>query len=564
MRLMAVMTGCLALLMSAGEARSQTYTLADAAEAVAASDLRTLQYIAADQALLDQLQATDPDSLIEFHLALAQVYEDAGLEDEALEAWQAALVSISRIRGRGHISMADPMRAVARLTDDPAIRATWYENAYRIRRNHLGRAHPTLAPYLAELNAARAEAGLETLTEDGERLRSEPNFDLVNVYWATHRAPTGSLAAADMFGGRPGDLSFGVAEVSVPRDRAPGEIPRPSMWTFEFRPDPNRHMILNSVTPLAGRDAFFMQVRGVVGATERREVFVFIHGYNTSFEGAAIRTAQLAVDMNLDGAPILYSWPSRASLLGYGADTRTAADQRMIDDLAAFLADVSGRTGAERVHLVAHSMGNRFLVRALDRLSERADALRFDEVVLAAPDVAVDEFEATWPRIMRLGERFTLYASQRDRALQISQTINGMRRIGDSRQVVVTEGLQTVDTTTASSGLLGHDDFAGSALADFRAVMWLSLAPERRCVLETAEHEGRRYWAFGGQCPEQDFGEVTQMVRANGSVEAALSKLETDMAGVGLAARQQMERKRDLLRALFGGLSAAASPAGGG
>lgn len=564
MRWLLLIGACLALGLGAGRSHAQTYTLADAAEAVAASDLAALRHIAADPALLDQLQQTDPESLIEFHLALAQVYEDAGLEDEALEAWQAALLSISRIRGRGHISMADPMRAVARLTDDPAVRATWYENAYRIRRNHLGRAHPTLRPYLAELNAARAEAGLDALTEDGERLRSEPNFDLVNVYWATHRAPTGSQAAAEMFGGRAGDLAFGVAEVSVPRDRAPGEIPRPSVWTLEFRPDPNRHMILNSVTPLGGREAFFARVRGVVGATERREVFVFIHGYNTSFEGAAIRTAQLAVDMNLDGAPILYSWPSRASLLGYAADTRTAADQGMIDDLAAFLADVAGRTGAERVHLVAHSMGNRFLVRALDRLSQRADRIQFDEVVLAAPDVAVDEFEATWPRIAGLGERFTLYASQRDRALQISERINGMRRIGDAREVVVSEGLQTVDTTAASAGLLGHDDFAGSALADFRAVMWLSLAPERRCVLETAEHQGRRYWAFGGECPEQDFGEVTQMVRANGSVEAALSKLETDMAGVGAAARQALSRKRDLLRALFTGAVSAASPAAGG
>ncbi|WP_262423614.1 alpha/beta hydrolase [Brevundimonas denitrificans] len=297
----------------------------------------------------------------------------------------------------------------------------------------------------------------------------------------------------------------------------------------------------------------------MVDATERREVFVFIHGYNTSFEGAAIRTAQLAVDMNLDGAPILYSWPSRASLLGYAADTDTAADEVLIQDVADFLTDVAGRTGAERVHLVAHSMGNRFLVRALDRIASRADRVRFDEVVMAAPDVAVDEFQDTWPRIMNTGERFTLYASRRDRALQISARINGMHRIGDAREVVVNTGLQTVDTTAASAGLLGHDDFAGSALADFRAVMWLSLAPDQRCVLETAEDDGRRYWAFGGQCPEQDFGDVTQMVRANGSVEAALSKLETDMISVGVAARQELGRKRDLLRALF---TQAASPAG--
>ncbi|GAD60489.1 hypothetical protein [Brevundimonas abyssalis] len=167
MRLGLVIAASLALMLGAPDARAQTYTLADAAEAVATSDLAALQYVAADQALLDQLQATDPESLIEFHLAMAQAYEDAGLEDEALEAYQAALVAISRIRGRGHLSMADPMIAVARLTDDPAVRATWFENAYRIRRNHLGRAHPTLSPYLDELNAARAEAGLEASAKRG-------------------------------------------------------------------------------------------------------------------------------------------------------------------------------------------------------------------------------------------------------------------------------------------------------------------------------------------------------------------------------------------------------------
>ena len=349
-------------------------------------------------------------------------------------------------------------------------------------------------------------------------------------------------------------LNYGVAQVSVPRDRAPGEAPRPSIWRLEFRPDPNKHMILNAVTPIDSRDGFFERVSGVVAGTQRKEVFVFVHGYNNTFEGSAIRTAQLAVDMNLDGAPILYAWPSGANMFSYASDGRVTADPAEIESLAAFLEDVAARTGATTVNLVAHSMGNRLLTRALDVVAGRNAEPLFNEVVLAAPDVGVDEFETLWPRIVPTGERFTLYASQKDRALQASELINHMRRVGDARSVVVRDGLQTVDTTAASGGLLGHDDFAGSALADFRAVMWLSLAPDRRCVLQTAQTpEGGRYWAFSETaCPEQEFIEATTMARSLGSIEKALAKLNDDLSKAGLAARQTLMRKRDRLLALMG------------
>ena len=533
---------------------TQTVSLEAVAAAMDAGDLDALRAAAADAELLNQLRALDPDLLIAFQLALADAFAEAGLKGEAIDAYQQALVSILTFRGQGDISMAEPMTAVARLTDDPAIRAQWLLSAWDIREGVFGVGNPNLQPWREELNTARLAAGLDPLGTRGSPDGGEVNFDLVNVWYATHREQTRRTAPADIYGGRRGRLSYGVAEVSVPRDREQGEIPLPSIWSLEFRPDPNKHMILNSVTPVTDRDAFFNRVSSVVAGTERKEVFVFIHGYNTSFEGAAIRTAQLAVDMNLDGAPILYSWPSRASLLGYQADTRAVADTALLTEVADFLTDVANRTGAQRVHLVAHSMGNRVLERALDVIAARTPGRppMFNEVVFAAPDVGVDEFEATFPRILPTGQRFTLYASQRDRALQISQQINQMQRVGDARNVVVREGLQTVDTTSASGGLLGHDDFAGSALADFRAVMWLSLAPERRCVLETAETAGRRYWAFGGGCPEQEFVEDTQTVRADGSIEKALARLDDDASKAAALARDALIRKRERLAVMFG------------
>ncbi len=552
------------------QAQVQPVSLEAVAEAVDTGDLAALRRVSADQSLIGQLRSSDPDTLIAFHLALAQAYAEAGLKDEAIKAYQDALTAILQFRGQGDISMAAPMEAVARLSDTPARKAQWLLTAYDLREGVWGRGNQNLKPWLDELNAARVSAGLEPFASRGGEEGPPPppppppvpgqppstdGFREVQVWYATHRAPTGDLTPATFYGGQRAELSFGVAEVSVPNNRNPGTIPRPSIWTLEFRPDPEKHMILNSVTPVTDRDAFFQRVSSVVARSQQKEVFVFIHGYNTSFEGAAIRTAQLAVDMNLDGAPILYSWPSRASLLGYQADTRTVADQALLNEVADFLTDVANRTGATRVHLVAHSMGNRVLERALDVIAARTpnQPPMFNEVVFAAADVGVDEFEATWPRILHTGRRFTLYASQRDRALQISQQVNRMQRVGDARNIIVRDGLQTVDTTAASGGLLGHDDFAGSALADFRAVMWLSLAPEKRCVLETAQAaQGQRYWAFGGGCPEQEFVEDTETVRADGGIDKALAKLDADTAKAAIVARAALVRKRERLAAMFG------------
>lgn len=562
------------LVLAATPAPAQDGTgpdLQSIAAAVDRGDVAALRAASRDLALLQQLRELDPEAFIAFQLALAQAYQEAGLTADAEGAYRLALQVIREVRGDVDLSLAEPLVALARLQTDPGERLAGFEQAYFIREAVLGPAHPTLVPYRSELDAVRLEAnrnlaarGLDETpapppapTEAPVVAEADRNFRLIDIFWATHRAATGNPAPGEAFGGQAGPLTFGVSEVSVPRDRAVGSLPLPfSFLTLEFRPDPDRHMILNSVTPIGDRETFMATIAGRVGSSTRKEVFVFIHGYNTTFEWAALRTAQLAVDMNLDGAPVLYSWPSRASLLAYAADTRTVADTGLLDDVAGFLTELAQRSGAERIHLVAHSMGTRVLLRSLDRIAagSRGQPPLFDEVVLAAADVGVEEFETTWPRVLPTAERFTLYASRRDRALQVSAMVNRMRRIGDARQVVVQPGLETVDTTDASSGLLGHEDFAGSALADFQGVVWLSLAPDRRCVLQTAGMVDGRYWTFGAGCPEAEFVTAAEMVRTAGSYPRALTAFEIELSTAPPERRSLLERARDRLRSMVSAL----------
>ena len=150
------------------------------------------------------------------------------------------------------------------------------------------------------------------------------------------------------------------------------------MWRGDFRPDAAKHFILTKIDPSASVDAFAASARAQIGKSQRREALVFIHGYNSDFESSVFRAAQLAVDLDIDGAVFMYSWPSKGSLFGYIADGAQVI-RPMVRSLQEFLDIVVQKTGAERVHVVAHSMGNRYLLEALELLArevprERAKA----------------------------------------------------------------------------------------------------------------------------------------------------------------------------------------------
>ncbi|MEZ5947226.1 MAG: alpha/beta hydrolase [Hyphomonas sp.] len=93
-----------------------------------------------------------------------------------------------------------------------------------------------------------------------------------------------------------------------------------------------------------GMDAFVKGVKLELAKSKRREIFVLIHGYNTKFSDGIERTAQLAVDLEIDGAPVFYSWPSAGSVFSYKAD-RAQINDKAVCDLETFLLALSQETG---------------------------------------------------------------------------------------------------------------------------------------------------------------------------------------------------------------------------
>ena len=285
-------------------------------------------------------------------------------------------------------------------------------------------------------------------------------FTVVRVFYATDRAEVAEGFSLHYLGTKTkkGSLAYGSCEVSIPDTHTIAEIERPSIWRLEFHADPEKHMILQKVES-EQRDRFFRDVSGSVSASPAKEAFVFVHGYNVSFEDAAIRTAQLAYDFGFKGAPIFYSWPSRGSLLGYFADEKSVAET--VGDLKQFLQDVATRSGATTVHLIAHSMGNRALLAAVSQLA--ADARfknfnTFNSLVLAAPDVDRETFTKLVAQIRKPRSRITLYVSDHDQALVASHRLfHTEPRAGEGgSNALVMPGVDTIDVSKQSMDALGH------------------------------------------------------------------------------------------------------------
>jgi esterase/lipase superfamily enzyme len=292
-------------------------------------------------------------------------------------------------------------------------------------------------------------------------------YTVVKVFYATDRKQAVGEQTVRYLGVKSdkGTLAYGSCEVSIPETHTFAQLERPSVWRFEFHADPDKHVTLQSVMPEA-HDRFFRDISSSVAVSSGKEAFVFVHGYNVSFEDAATRTAQLAYDFGFKGAPILYSWPSRASLFGYLDDEKSVAET--VGNLKQFLQDVAESSGARVVHLIAHSMGNRALLPAVSQLAADPHFKHIDQfhtIISAAPDVDRDVFISMMQQILLPAKSsVALYVSQHDQALAASHALfHAQPRAGEGgSQSVVIPGMDTIDVSEISMDALGHSYYGDS------------------------------------------------------------------------------------------------------
>lgn len=298
---------------------------------------------------------------------------------------------------------------------------------------------------------AGPRAGL-TAQLSGQTLSDEPVLHIVT----TRRLVAGGRQSPFFDSSRSPRMAYAKAHLKAPDRSTLGRLSALvksdfSVQQVEYHPGEASQMLAES---LRGRDSL-----------------MFVHGYNQTFEAAALDAALLSEGIGFKGNTALFSWPSKGGLLDYGYDRESALIAR--DHLGEALAAVLTDQFASRCHLVAHSMGTLVTLEALRSYRDQHGDKGLDRLgalVLASPDVDLDVFKAHLSRLGPLRQKMTIITATNDRALDLSRRLAGGDRVG-ALPADAFEGLgvKVVDATDFASGLVRHDAFVANA--DVRAVI---------------------------------------------------------------------------------------------
>jgi esterase/lipase superfamily enzyme len=300
---------------------------------------------------------------------------------------------------------------------------------------------------------------------------------------------------------RSAEMSYGKVTVNVPPHKL-GLIPRAPK---EYRilgvriggANPKKHFFIKETKQMDGDE--FAQAIGVTG---REDALIFVHGFNTNFEDAACRLAQIVSDIHFEGAPILFSWPSKGdNFLDYAYDRESSMFSRQaFCDLLHLL---KSRANVPKVHVIAHSMGNQIVVDALANFTVNHHK-PLSEVILAAPDVDRDVFELLGSRLkQKTNGGVTLYASSCDKAMRVSRSVARFPRAGDipiEMGPTIVPNVDTIDVSAMGTDFLRHTTFAtrSNVLDDIGRLMSLGDRPpgRRTPTLQRLFHQAKPYWRF--------------------------------------------------------------------
>jgi esterase/lipase superfamily enzyme len=324
--------------------------------------------------------------------------------------------------------------------------------------------------------------------KDIVRTQKDVNVE-IEVFFATDRE---SEKTEDYFSGRRSELQYGRCLVNIPKNKALGEIPRPKWWKLEFSENKDKHVMITGLD-VFDAEKFFSALNS---NGDEKDAFVFIHGYNTGFKEAVHRTAQITFDLGFKGTPITYSWPSAAKTINYLYDEESVIYTK--SHMVSFFKDLQAKSKLNKIHIIAHSMGNRVLTNALMALQTEGffNETKFDQIIMAAPDIDAQVFlKELVPYLAGSSERMTLYASSKDKALQVSRGIHGsIIRLGESGDLITCcEGIDTVDASSTDPSFVGHGYFASTAplINDMFQLLNFNTAPANRNLLKRDS-----YWLF--------------------------------------------------------------------
>ena len=336
-------------------------------------------------------------------------------------------------------------------------------------------------------------------------------FEIRTVLYGTNRSIDVSVKDLKFTDKRSDELMTGLAEISVPRRRKLGTVKRPKslavaglqLWLQDE--DPKKHFIILDLKQLE-QNEFGRLAQEQISSAERFEnaAFLFIHGFNVTFENALFRAAQMAHDLNFDGPAFVYSWPAVGSTANYFTDMDSAA--LAAPHLDEFIDMILEESKVEKLHIVVHSMGNAALAKLMQstgtKLSER-HGKSIDQLILAAPDIDIGVFNQGAQYFTQHSNGVTLYACSTDKALLLSKKIrNDYPRAGDvpADGPAVFPDIDTIDVSAIGTSFfaLNHSVYAEDrgVLDDIGQLMLKGEHPPSLRMPTLKYDQLRNYWVM--------------------------------------------------------------------
>jgi pimeloyl-ACP methyl ester carboxylesterase len=269
-------------------------------------------------------------------------------------------------------------------------------------------------------------------------------------------------------------------------------------------------LISEDELPADATDRFADAINEQLAVSKKKHVYFYVHGYKVVYENPVLVSAELWHFLGYDGAFIAYAWPSTPSKFAYIKDSDTAAGYAR--NFRLLLEFVAENTDAEEIHVIGYSNGTRLVLRAMEQLAlihegESADEiwkqLRLRNVILIGSDLDRGVFGAYLSDgILNVSKHLSIYMSQYDKALGVSQFLTRRQRLGQlwggkggeihplARQALIDFRDQisfiNVSDAEGSDTGNGHGYFLSSpwASSDILMTMYYGLTPEQRGLVE--------------------------------------------------------------------------------
>ena len=263
----------------------------------------------------------------------------------------------------------------------------------------------------------------------------------------------------------------------------------------------------------AGRQ-FASQINAHLARSENKDIFIYTHGYNVDFDYSTLVSKELQHFLGYQGAFISYNWTATPSRLAYFRDQESAmATRRNLRELIEFLSE---NTRAENIHLIGYSAGSRLIFETAYQIAlQPGSTARLGRLILISSDLDRAFFlQAIADGLLDAVDDLTLYQSQTDAALAVSNFVFGRERLGQAStgenaneraqdSIRALSDLHVIDVTGAeqASAGNGHWYFQSSPWAS--SDLFISLLTDRDPGARGLVREpGDVVWRFPANYPD--------------------------------------------------------------